>query len=708
MAAIYKRELRSYFRTFIGWLFLAVTFFLLGIYFTVYNLLSGYPTISYVLQSAVFLFIVTIPILTMRSLAEERKNRTDQLILTAPVSVVQVVLGKYFALITILAVPTVLIGLTPVALMQAGEFQVGISYTSLLGFFLYGCLAMAIGLFISSTTESVVISAVLSLVVLFVGYIMSGLCNILSMGSTSLFSEYLVKVLQVFDLVGRFDDLCSGYLELQSVVYYLTFIVFMLFVTVQSIQKRRYSVSGKGVRLGAYSVSGIVLLGVLLVAANIGLSMLPEKYTSFDVTANKVYTLTEDTKKMLAGVDRDVAIYVLADEGSKDTDLDKTLQQVDSLSKYISVSYISPVSNPKFYYNYTQEQPSDNSLIVVSDTNSTVVDYNDIYVTELDYSTYQSKITGYDGEGQIASAISYVLTDEIPLFYVITGHNELDFEESFLNAITKENVRYEMLELYTVDSIPEDAEGIIINAPTTDFSEDDVKKVTDFLQKGKNALLVPTWTEESLPNFEKILDYYGVSMVDGMIVEQDRNYYYTQSPYYLIPSVQYDTVTEKINGQHVFAPFAKGLVYDEESEDIHYTSLLKTSESAFSKKDISDVSDYKKAADDEQGPFVISLKAERSADDGKETKAVIVATESLFTGDADAIFPGNNMKLFGSIISDLAEYEQSVSIPAKSYDIGFLSFNAQISLMAGILAVIVLPLGCLITGLVVWLKRRKK
>lgn len=708
MAAIYKRELRSYFRTFIGWLFLAVTFFLLGIYFTVYNLLSGYPTISYVLQSAVFLFIVTIPILTMRSLAEERKNRTDQLILTAPVSIVQVVLGKYFALITILAVPTVLIGLTPVALMQAGEFQIGISYTSLLGFFLYGCLAMAIGLFISSTTESVVISAVLSLVVLFVGYIMSGLCNILSMGSTTVFSEYLVKVLQVFDLVGRFDDLCSGYLELQSVFYYLTFIVFMLFVTVQSIQKRRYSVSGKGVRLGAYSVGGIVLLGALLVAANIGLSMLPEKYTSFDVTANKVYTLTEDTKNMLAGIDRDVAIYVLADEGSKDTDLDKTLQQVDSLSKHISVSYISPVSNPKFYYNYTQEQPSDNSLIVVSDTNSTVVDYNDIYVTEFDYSTYQSKITGYDGEGQIASAISYVLTDEIPLFYVVTGHNELDFEESFLNAITKENVRYEMLELYTVDSIPEDAEGIIINAPTTDFSEDDVKKVTDFLQKGRNALLVPTWTEESLPNFEKILDYYGVSLVDGMIVEQDRNYYYTQSPYYLIPSVQYDTVTEKISGQHVFAPFAKGLVYDEESEDIHYTPLLKTSESAFSKKDISDVSDYKKAADDEQGPFVISLKAERPADDGKETKAVVVATESLFTGDADAIFPGNNMKLFGSIISDLAEYEQSVSIPAKSYDIGFLSFNAQISLIAGVLAVIVLPLGCLITGLVVWLKRRKK
>lgn len=708
MIAIYKRELQSYFRTFMGWLFLAVTFFLMGIYFTVYNLLSGYPTISYVLQSVVFLFIITIPILTMRSLAEERRNRTDQLILSAPVSVTGIVLGKYLALITILAIPTLLIGLTPLVLMQAGEFQTGISYTSLLGFFLYGSLAMAIGLFISSLTESVVISAVLSLVLLFVGYIMSGLCNIVSMAGTGLFSEYLVKVLKIFDLVGRFDELCTGYLELTAVFYYLTFILFMLFVTVQSIQKRRYHVSGRGIRLGVYSVSGIVLLGGILIAANIGLSMLPEQYTSVDVTANKVYTLTEDTQKMLAAVDREVSIYVLIDEDSKDTDLDKTLQQAASLSDCISVSYISPVSNPKFYYNYTEEQPTNNSLIVVSDTNSVVVDYSDIYVTELDYSTYQSQVTGYDGEGQLASAISYVLTEEVPLFYVITGHNELDFEESFYNAIDKENVAYEQLSLYTVDSIPEDAAGIIINAPTTDFSEDDVAKVTAFLDQGKNALLIPTWTQERLPNFEKLLDYYGVSLVDGMIVETDKNYYYTQSPYYLIPSIQYDAVTEKVSGQHVFAPFAKGLAYEEDSDTVYYTPLLKTSESAFSKQDISDVSNYVKAAGDAEGPFVISLKAEKTTESGEASTAVIVATESLFTADADAIFPGNNLKLFGSIISHLAEYEESVSVPAKSYDIGCLSFNAQTALIAGIFAVLVLPFGCLITGLTVWLRRRKK
>ncbi len=116
MRAIYKRELKSFFHSFVGWLFLAATLFLAGIYFTVYNIMSGYPTISYVLQSIVFLFIMTIPILTMRVLSEERKYKTDQLILTAPVSVGKIVAGKYLALVTVLAIPTVLIGVTPLFL----------------------------------------------------------------------------------------------------------------------------------------------------------------------------------------------------------------------------------------------------------------------------------------------------------------------------------------------------------------------------------------------------------------------------------------------------------------------------------------------------------------------------------------------------------------------------------------------------------------
>lgn len=707
MIAIYKRDLKSFFHSFVGWLFVAATLFMMGIYFTVFNMLAGYPTISYVLQSIVFLFIITIPILTMRSLSEDRKYKTDQLILTAPVSVGRIVMGKYLALVTVLAIPTIVIGLTPLALMQAGEFQIGISYSSLLGFFLYGCLALAIGLFLSSLTESVVIAAVLTLVVLFLGYIMSGLCSILSSSGTTLLADILSKILYCFDMVSRFDMLSSGYFQIEAVAYYVTLTAFVLFCTAQFIQKRRYSVSGKGIKLGAYSVATILVMAALVIAVNLGLNYVPDQYTSFDVTANKIYTLTDDTKEMVSNLAEDITIYVLAEEASKDEDLDTTLTQLEGLSGHIKVEYVSPVANPKFYYNYTSEEPTDNSLIVVGPDNSTVVDYNSIYAYELNYNTYSYEITGYDGEGQLASAISYVLTEDIPKFYIIAGHGELEFEDTFLNALTKENVTYEELTLYSVDEIPADAQGVIINAPTSDFSEDDADKVIAYLEQGGSAFLLPTFTEESMDNFERILDFYEVSLVDGIIVEGDRNYYY-QSPYYLFPEIAYDEVTQRVLDGAVFAPLSRGLSYDDETEGIYYTPLLTTSENSFSKVDIYEAENYNKSENDIDGPFAISLRAEKTTDQGEISQALIVANESMFTTVADDMVPGYNIKLFCSMISSLADHERSIAIPAKSFEIGNLIFSAQSVYLVGAIAIFILPIGLLIAGLVIWLRRRKK
>lgn len=707
MTAIYKRELRSFFHSFIGWLFVAVTLFIMGIYFTVFNMLAGYPTISYVLQSIVFLFIITIPILTMRILAEERKYKTDQMILTAPVSVGKIVAAKYLALVTVFAVPTVIIGITPPFLALAGDFQIGLSYTALLGFFLYGCLGLAIGLFLSSLTESVVIAAVLTLVALFVGYIMSGLCSVISNMSTNRIMEILTKILYCFDMVGRFDSLCTGYLQIEAIAYYVTFTAFVLICTVQSIQKRRYVVSGRGIKLGAYSTANILVAAVLTVAINLGLNYVPDQYTSIDVTANKIYTLTEDTVQTVEGLTQDITIYVLADETSKDSDLDKTLQQFKGLSKHISVEYINPVANPKFYYKYTDIEPTSNSLIVAGPYDNVVVDYNDIYAYEFNYATYQNEIVGYDGEGQVISAIIRASSENIPKFYIVSGHDELPFDERFTNALDKENVAYETISLFAVDAVPEDADGIILNAPTSDYSSDDIEKIQAYLEQGGNALIIPTWTTESMDNFEQILGYYGVSVVEGMVVENDPGSYY-QSPYYIIPYIEQDAITEKIGNGAVFAPFARGLSYDEDSGDAYYQPLLTTSSSAFSKTDMSDSEDYRKNDADIDGPFVIAMKAEKSTQSGEVSKAIIVATEQMFTANADDVVPGYNVKLFSSMVSSLAERENSLAVPVKYYEIGNLIFSARAVYIVGVVSVIVIPIGCLIAGLVIWLRRRKK
>ena len=709
MTAIYKRELKSFFYSLTGWLYIAVMMFMMGLYFTLCNMLAGYATISYVLQIIVFLIVFTIPILTMRSLSEERKYKTDQLILTAPVSVGRIVVGKYLALVTVFAIPLVILGLTPLVLMHAGEFQTGLSYTALLGFFLYGCLGLAIGLFLSSLTESIVIAAVLALIAMFIGYIMGGLCSVISTSGTTAFAEFILKILYCFDMVGRFDVLCSGYFEVEAVAYYVTVTAFVLFCTAQSIQKRRYAMAGRGIAIGAYSIFNILAAAALTIVVNIGLNFVPNQYVSYDVTENKLFTLTEDTLQYIQSMTQDVTIYVLANKDSKNEDLDRTLQQFESVSEYIHVEYVNPISNPMFYYKYTDIQPTANSLIVVGGNADAVVDFNDVYEYGYDYSTGNYEIIGYDGEGQILSALTRVEEDNIPKFYAVTGHDELELDERFLDVLNKENMEYKTLHLNTVDAVPEDAQCIILNAPINDYSADDVNKVLAYLERGGYVLVTLARTQiyEGLPNFEQIIGYYGVSAVDGVIVETDRSRYY-QTPYDLFPIIEYDEITERIYDGTIFAPMSRGLSYDMDSEDIRYRPLLMTSDEAFSKTDVLNLEDYRRGETDTDGPFVIALETERPTENGEVSQAVIVSTEYIFTAETDDIVPGYNVKLFGSILASLASRDTSVVVPVKYYELPGLVFSAQTVYIVAFVSVIVLPLACLIAGLIIMLRRRKR
>ncbi len=707
MTAIYERELKSYFYSFTGWLFIAVNLCFMGLYFQVYNIISGYPTISYVLQSVAFIFLLTAPILTMRTFSEERKNKTDQLLITAPVSVGGIVMGKFLALETVLLVPTAFMGILPLFLTRGGEVQFGISYAALLGFYLYGSLALSVGLFLSSLTESVVIAAVLSFGALFLGYIMAGISSLLTNLGTTAFTTVLARILSCFDMVGRFDTLATGYLEVEAVVYYLTAVALALFCTIQSIQKRRYRVVGGGIRLGAYSATGIILAIALTIAVNLGLNYVPEQYSSFDLTESKRFALMEETKTFLAGMTEDVTIYVLDEEDSVDTGLQKTLELMADRSGHVKVTYVSPTKNPNFYQNYTAENPTSGSLIVESAKRSKVVDSGELYVYEMNYSTYSYDVTGYDGEGQIVSAISYVTTEDVPVFYAVGGHGELALEDGFIKALEKENISYEQLMLYTVDEIPEDAQGLILNAPTSDFSKEDADKVIAYLEKGGNALIVSTLTEGEMTNFHNILAFYDVTDAGGTIIETDRNYYY-QSPYYLAPMIEEADVTSSLKNQLVLAPFARGLLYDDTETENRYTPILTTSEGAFSRSEVSESTTFEKEEGDVDGPFAVALKVEKPAADGEISTVYAVGGESLFTSAADNWVSGNNIKLFAGMISTMADHESSTIVPVKSLTMSSLVFKAQTILITSLLCVIVIPLAVLVTGLVIWLRRRRK
>ena len=705
MKAIYKRELKSYFQSVIGCLFIGATLFMIGLYFTVYNLMYGYPQISYALQSVVFLFMLTVPVLTMRILAEERKNKTDQLILTAPVSVGKIVLGKYLALVTIYTIPCLIISIYPLILSLFGSVPMGESYLALLAFYLYGLAAIAVGTFVSSLTESVVISAVVTFALLFLGFVMSGITSLISQSG-----NLLTRFLNIFDMSGRFYDSLEGTLHIDVIIYFLSIIVLMLFLTCQMIQKRRYSVSVKNMSISAYNSTMTVIIVAVVVAVNLIVGALPAKYTVWDLTTNKLYSLTQDSIDYVSGLTDDVTIYVLNTEDNTDSMLTQTLDHYKELTDKISVEYVDPVVNPKFASQYMDASTtvSRGTVIVESAKRYKVISSSSLYESSFDYSTYQSTTTGYDGEGQITSAIAYVVSDEMPKIYVTTGHGEQQLESSFTQLIAKANIDTEDLQLMDVDTIPEDAAGVLIDAPQSDFSADDADKVLAYLEQGGSVFVVAGYTEDTQPNFQKILNYFDLEAQPGMVFEQDQNHYY-QSPYYLLPDISTsDSLTSAIAGNYyIFAPYAVGITQTEEDDEVSITPLLTTSEASFSRTDLSNSDALTPEEGDVNGPFYIGLKAEKTLDSGS-ANMLLFSSYVMFTSSADTMVSGANSQLFANCLGTFGTYDAGISIPVKSYEVSTLLLTQQNIVILAVITTAVIPLAFLITGLVVWLRRRKK
>lgn len=234
MKAIYKREVSSYFNSMIGWIFVAVLTVFIGIYFFAYNLFQGYPYFSLSLGSSLFIFMVVVPILTMRSMADERHTKTDQLLLTAPVSVTAVVLGKYFAMLTVFAVPVAIACLCPLIIALNGTAFLLADYGAILAFFLLGAVEIAVGMLISSLTESQIIAAVGTFAALLTLYLWDSLMQFLP--------DVLSDVLGLFSFSSvLYNFAYYSVFDVRGVVLYLTLAGLFVFLTVQALQKRRWN-----------------------------------------------------------------------------------------------------------------------------------------------------------------------------------------------------------------------------------------------------------------------------------------------------------------------------------------------------------------------------------------------------------------------------------------------------------------------------------
>ena len=241
MRAIYKKELKSYFTSAIAWVFLAFFLVLTGLFFFLYNLSGGSLNFSTVYGAIeIFFILLLIPVLTMKSMADEKHQKTDQLLYTSPISINKVVLGKYLALVTLFAIGLLIVSLYPIILQNlvrsvaeegstSYTVNYAVAYGSTLGFFLMGCAYIAIGVFVSSLTESQVIAAVE--IVLFVLYFFF----------SSHFDGLLYNVLSAISFTDRYTNFTYGILDVSAMLYYVSVSFLFVFFTIQRIKKQRYN-----------------------------------------------------------------------------------------------------------------------------------------------------------------------------------------------------------------------------------------------------------------------------------------------------------------------------------------------------------------------------------------------------------------------------------------------------------------------------------
>ena len=692
MCAIYKKELRAYLTSMTGYIFMAVLLAVTSLYYVANCLVGGYPVFGAVLSSVYFVLLIIVPVLTMRSMAEEKRQKTDQLLMTAPVSLWKIVLGKYLAMVTIFLIPMAVICLYPLILLQFGSVSLPMAYTAILGYTLFGAACLAIGLFLSAVTESQVIAAVLTFGVLFFLNMASGIANVIGA------SGILASVFNALGIYQPFIYFVQCMFDLTGVIYYVTVIALALFLTVQLLQKKH----------GTYRVSMVAFGCVAVVLVNLIAGQLPSRYLKYDVSSQKLFTTGEQTEEILKGLDEDITLYLIAQQGSEDATLQELLERYEGLSSHIKVETKDPVLYPNFVSQYTSENLSENSVLVVGQNRSKAVDYYDIYQYSMDYSTYSSTLSSFDGEGQITSAIAYVTAEDMPVVYTLAGHDEADLSTTVTSSIEKENIELKSLSLLTEEAVPEDAKAVIINGAISDISEDEKNKLEAYMEQGGQVVTLLGYTEKDTPNLDSLLSDYGITLAGGLVLESDSRHHIPNYPYYLLPDIQSSGYTSDVSSRYVLMAFAQGMTESaEHSDNLTYESLLTTSNQSYSKTDLQS-ENLSQEENDIAGPFDLGAVVTKITEEGTEAKLVVFSSETLLDEQVDSMVSGGNSTLFMNVMSQLVDHESTVSIEPKSMSTEYLTVNAGSAIFWGLLTIILIPLLLLATGGVIWFGRRKR
>lgn len=470
----------------------------------------------------------------------------------------------------------------------------------------------------------------------------------------------------------------------------------------QSFQNRNF-------HYGIYSLGITALVLAILVVLNLVVGILPTSVTNVDLSPSLLYSIGDVSKEVASNLQEDVDIIVVAETGSVDERITNFLNNYADLSDHLHLSEVDPVLHPDVMTKY--DITSDGIVVRCEATDkSTSILFSDIIVTGVNSSYYQQtgqyvqEEKSFDGEGQLTSAVDYVVSTETHEMYRLTGHGEAALASNLTTSLTKSNITVTDLDLMSESSIPEDCEVLLINGATSDITEDEEKLLLDYMKAGGTLVVTLASPTETLPRLENVLNEYGIETTLGYVADYTRGY--QNNPLQILP-IQNDTDVLTSVGSDtplLMQNNAAFLHRDGARSSLTYTDLLVTSENGFI---YTGSEETPTTGTQLLGTMVTETTG--TSGDVKSTLFVFGSTSLMDSTVIDQYSNVGNAAAVVDCVSSTMDNVSNISIPAKSLEVSTNTNTATGGGMAwGALFMVIIPVVLVIAGFVIWFRRRRK
>ena len=449
---------------------------------------------------------------------------------------------------------------------------------------------------------------------------------------------------------------------------------------------------------GSYSIAISAVVIAIVIVLNMILNQLPAGIRNIDMSDTKIYEISDTSRDIIENLDKDVKIRIIASESGIDTRIMRFIEKYADMSERISVETIDPVLHPSALEKYNT---SENSVVVSCEATrkSTSFSLSDVIVyDQMSYYYYgQYKESEFDGEGQLTSAIDYVINDVTKKVYTTEGHGESALSSTVTDLIKKQNFENASVNLLSDGGIPKDCDLLIINAPTSDLADDEKEMLTQYMGGGGHVMVLLGMTEKELPNLQDFMKIYGIEVGEGYAA--DTKQCYQNNVFAIFPEVTAEgNYTSGISSDAIpLILNSKGITLTEPQKDtITNESLMTTSDGGLLVTEENQT----------EGSYVLAAAAEDTIDDETTAKLIVFGAASMIDDGITQSFTNlSNLQLFMNAVTSNFDDVSNITIEPKSLAVTYNTIQSPG--MYAALFIGIIPVAVLIYGFVVWMRRRK-